>query len=211
MVCIANLGNQMNRRNRQWTRVREDEDEEYKRSRQACRGDDEKDVNLVLSHRFGVVIFYNVLVDSKKCNRNSSNVCLRLGLDPRHCPIDLSKCKAIDSCSVGVSTECTVKNSDHLADVLSLQCVLVECKSQALDRNVKWFYGKKELNWYSTSSAVFAELEAGTTHVLERVSNRKVGLADFFVAINWDREVLNQIKKMAREQGAHLHDYSRGQ
>ena len=136
---------------------------------------------------------------------------MRLGLDPRHCPIDLSKCKAIDSCSVGVATESTVKNSDHIADVLSLQCVLVECKSHALDRNVKWFYGKKELNWYSASSAAFAELEAGTAHVLERVSHRKVGLPEFFAAINWDREVLNQIKKMAREQGEHLHDDSRGQ
>ena len=132
LVCIANLENQMNRKNRQWTRWRGDEAEEYIQSRQACWADEEDDDDVVLSHRFGVVIFYNVQVDSTRCEHNSSNACLRLGLDPHHCPIDLSKCKAIDSCSVGVSTECTVKNSDHIADVLTLQCVLVECKSQNL-------------------------------------------------------------------------------
>ena len=57
LVCIANLENQMNRKNRQWTRWREDEVEEYKRSRQACWADEEEHVDLVLSHRFGVVIF----------------------------------------------------------------------------------------------------------------------------------------------------------
>ena len=114
LVEIANLKKmERPRKNHQWTQWRADESDESKQSRRYCWANekDDDDVDILETHRYGVVIFYNLLVDEKKCEPKSSQVCLRLGLDPHQCPIDLSNCKAIDSCTVGVSTASTVKNN----------------------------------------------------------------------------------------------------
>ena len=168
--------------------------------------DDDFDVQPASS--FGLLIFYNVQTDAAACRRRSGSrrVMDKLGLDPCEWPMSFGAAAVVDVASAGVTTAPTVKNSDNLADVLTLTFVLVEHSGSTLGEGRVCFQRPAGKRGTLGASSVSYCPASCTRKVWEDLRDSgKVGLHVILQCLDWDKRVIAQLKQISIAHGAELY------
>ena len=153
--------------------------------------------NLVL------LVFFNVHADSKETRSFSlpRSVNELLLLDREAWDVDFSKIKAVDYCSIGMSTQVGICHSDRVADSASLTIVLAS-SAYSPDKPIATCQVKKGQASFAASTCVaICCLDSGNAilpSALEQVSRQKVSMTNLLRSTSAAPECLSAFERLAR-------------
>ena len=105
------------------------------------------------SSRYGLLLFYNLVLDEKKhkVSWHSQSVSAALGLDPNlWSSVRFSDLTFVDYCRIGVPTTSVVKAADDIGDVFTMTvCLVTSGRRSEVNQQIWDCHGAADLNYSS--------------------------------------------------------------